>query len=128
MSLIGNLIKGSPLDRWLFSDPPQFVLQLPTLFLRFTASINTDLSRTGTSNFHFYQTVSQPYWNLSKFIFTPLLYGSTFVYTQITHLVLSCLSFVYLQHCQPDSPVHGKGQLYWIPFRNSKGHVHLIPP
>ena len=32
-----------------------------------------------------------------------------FVYTQITHLVISCLSFVYLQHCQPDAPVHGKG-------------------
>ena len=32
MSFIGHTIKGSPLDRWLFSDPPQVVLQSPETF------------------------------------------------------------------------------------------------
>ena len=45
MSLIGHLIKGSPLDKWLFSDPPKFVVESPRLWARFSMSINKDLSR-----------------------------------------------------------------------------------
>ena len=64
MSLIGQLIKGSPLDTWLFTDPPQFILESPMLWVNFLYALNTDLSRIQTTNAHFVQMVSLQFWNL----------------------------------------------------------------
>ena len=63
---IGQVIKGTLSQQWLFSDPPQIVLESTELWDLFNQTINTDIARNPTMNYHFCSLVSLPYWNLSR--------------------------------------------------------------
>ena len=55
---------GSPLNKWLFSEPPDLVLKSDSLFMRFHRTIQTNMKTVPTANnTHFEATVSQPFWN-----------------------------------------------------------------
>ena len=109
MSLIEQLIKGSPLDTWLFTDSPQFILESPMLWVKFLYTLNMDLSRIQTINAHFVWMVSPPFWNLPK-----ILIYSQIIMSKLHNICNWKWILTY--------------ELYHIPLRNSEGDVDLIPP
>ena len=50
---VGQLIKGMLTQQRLFSNPPQIVLESAELWDLFNWTINTDIARNPTTNYHF---------------------------------------------------------------------------
>ena len=66
---IGQVIKGMLTQQWLFSDPPQIVLDNAELWDLFNWTINTNIARHPTTDDHFHTLVSLPYCNMSRIHF-----------------------------------------------------------
>ena len=61
---VGVVTSGSPLNKWLFLEPPDLVLNSDLLFMRFHRMIQTNIKTIPTANnTHFETMVSQPFWN-----------------------------------------------------------------
>ena len=78
---VGVVTSGSPLTKWLFSEPPERVLKSDLLLTKFCMTIKTDITKIPTSEkTHFEKMVSQPFWNF-------LCYFKFFSCSQITLMI-----------------------------------------